>query len=78
MAQYTDVQALLSDIDAATNGVASKLDTQLALIVALKAQVAAGTPVSQAQLDDLVTGLQVEKDRLLALAADPADPIPVQ
>ena len=74
--EYTEVLALVTDIDAATNAVAAKLDTQFAMIADLQAQVAAGTPVSQAQLDALGAALTAEKDRLVALGADPANPIP--
>jgi len=74
--QYSDILTLLSDIDAATNTVASKLDTYATTIADLQAQIAAGVPVTQEQLDALGVALLEDKNTLLALGADPANPIP--
>ena len=73
---YTDITALIDDINAATNVVAGKMDGLIVTIADLQAQIAAGTPVTQAQLDALGASLQAEKDVLVALGADPANPIP--
>ena len=74
--EYTDITALLTDIDEATNAVAAKIDEEIATIAELQAQIAAGTPITHEQLDALGAALTAEKDRLTALAADPANPIP--
>ena len=74
--EYTDILVLLTDIDMATNEVASTLEAQVALIADLQAQIAAGTPITHEQLDALGAALTAEKDRLTALATDPANPIP--
>ena len=74
--EYTDILVLLTDIDMATNEVASTLGAQVAMIADLQAQIAAGTPITHEQLDALGAALTAEKDRLTALAADPANPIP--
>ena len=74
--QFTDITALLTGIDEATNAVAAKIDAEIATIAELQAQIAAGTPVTQEQLDSLGAALTVQKDKLTALAADPTDPIP--
>ena len=74
--QYTDILTLLTDIDAATNVVAGKLDSYAVTIAELQAQIAQGVPVTQEQLDALGLALQEDKDTLLALGADPANPIP--
>jgi len=76
MAKELDLETLISDIDAATNAVATKLDAQTAQIQALKDQIAAGTPVSQAQLDALAANLTTERDRLRVLGADASNPVP--
>ena len=74
--QYTDLLALIVDINLATNVVAGKLDGMTVTIADLQAQIAAGTPVSQGQLDDLAALLAAEKATLIALGADPSNPIP--
>jgi len=74
--QFTEIEALVTAINDATNVVAGKLDGLLVTIADLQAQLAAGTPVTQAQLDALGAALTAEKDTLVALGADPADPIP--
>ena len=74
--EYTDILVLLTDIDMATNEVASTLEAQVALIADLQAQIAAGTPITHEQLDAIGAALTAEKVRLTGLAADPANPIP--
>lgn len=71
-----DVEQFLQDLDTETNTVASKVDAQTQAIVDLKAQVAAGTPVTQDQLDSIGSRLSIVSDRLKAIGADPAAPIP--
>jgi hypothetical protein len=58
------IKKLIADFDAETNAVAAKLD-------ALKQQVTDG-----ASADEIVAGLQPISDRLKALGADVANPIP--
>lgn len=76
MAKEQDLEQLITDLNDETNVIAAKLDGQSAQIADLKAQIAAGTPVSQAQLDALQTGFAGVSDRLKTLGADPAQPIP--
>lgn len=76
MAEIGSVKQLISDINDETNGVAAKIDTQTAAIVALQAKVDAGGAVEASDLDDLVAGLQPISDRLKALGSDPEAPIP--
>jgi hypothetical protein len=76
MAKLTDVQQLIADLDTETNTVAAKVDAQAAAIADLKAQIAAGSPVTQADLDAIAAGLTPISDRLKALGSDPAAPIP--
>lgn len=77
MSTVQDVQQLVTDLKDETDKVAARLDAQAAAIQALKDQIAAGTPVSQEQLDRLVDGLAPISARLKALGSDPANPIPV-
>lgn len=76
MAAVTDLKTLAADLDVETNAVAAKIDAEMAQIADLKAQIAAGSPVSQADLDSIVASLGPVSDRLKALGADPAQPIP--
>lgn len=92
MANLNEVTTLLAAINDVTNALASKVDGvvaaeagQLALIESLKAQIAAGTPVSQAQLDAIVVDLAARKAslesvsaHLSTIATDPANPVPVE
>jgi hypothetical protein len=71
------IQKLISDFDAETTAIATRVDAQTAAITDLKAQIAAGTPVSAADLDEIVAGLQPISDRLQVLGSDPAQPIPL-
>lgn len=70
------IKGLVADIDTETNAVAAKVDAQTAAIQVLKDQIAAGTPVTQADLDSLSDALTPISDRLKLIGADPADPIP--
>ena len=68
------VQELSDELDAiktAVDGVKADSAAQKQLIADLKAQLAAGSPVSQAQLDDL----DAKADSILAVLA-PAPPTP--
>lgn len=75
--QIADVNVLLDKLNTATNEVAADLDAQRAQIEALKAQIAAGSPVTQEQLDAVIGRLTPAVSRLEALGADPQNPIPV-
>lgn len=75
-ADLTSVKQIVTDIDAETNTLAVKQQAEIALIADLKAQIAAGTPVTQADLDGLSDNLSAIRDRLKVIGADPADPIP--
>ncbi len=76
MASVSEVKQLVSDLNDETNAVAAKIDAQAAAIQALKDQIAAGTPVSQADLDAIGRGLTAVSDRLKTLGADTSNPIP--
>lgn len=79
MSALTDV---LVRIDEATNEIAAKLADNTAKLVDLAAQLAAALPGSeqaaalQAQIDEAVTVINGQADRLHGLAADPANPVP--
>lgn len=73
--KFTDVEQLLSDVNDATNRVAERIDTQVQEIKKLRDAVAAGQPVTQDQLDAIVTVLEADKARLIAMGATP-DSIP--
>ena len=75
-AQFDTVEALITAIDASTNKISDKLTDLAATVADLQAQIAAGSPVTTAQLDTLVGQLQSEADKLSALGADPAAPVP--
>lgn len=76
MAKITDVDTLLDSLNTATNDVAADLDAQRAELKALRDQIAAGTPVSQAQLDAVALRLSTNVARLQVLAADVDNPVP--
>lgn len=76
MADVQSVKQLVSDLNDETNTVAAKIDAQAAAIQALKDQIAQGSPVTQQDLDEIASGLAPISDRLKALGADPAQPIP--
>lgn len=76
MSDVTSIKQLVTDLDAETNAVAAKVDAQASAIADLKAQLAAGTPVTQADLDAIQAGLQPISDRLKALGSDADAPIP--
>jgi hypothetical protein len=76
MTGVTEIKQLVTDINDETNAVATKVDAQGQAIADLKAQLAAGTPVSQADLDAIASGLGSVSDRLKAIGANPDEPIP--
>jgi len=71
-----EVKQLISDVNDATNLVATRLGTLETEVTDLSAQIAAGTPVTQEQLDGFGASLSAVKDRLTALGADPSNPVP--
>jgi hypothetical protein len=90
MVTAAGLQATLAAIDAATTQlgvvvgvVVSNEAKQLALIADLKAQLAAGAPVTQEQLDAMgviadqsKTHLEAVSSQLTGIAADPNNPVP--
>ena len=76
MASIKTVEALVADLKSNTDAVAAKIDAQTQAIADLKAQIAAGTPVTQEQLDALSAELQPISDHLKAMGSDPANPLP--
>jgi peptidoglycan hydrolase CwlO-like protein len=76
MADVTSIKQLVSDLNDETNAIAAKVDAQQKKIDDLSAQIAAGTPATQADLDAISDGLSPISDRLKALGANPAKPIP--
>lgn len=90
MSKFTDVQALLDAMNAVTNQLASNVSVvvaneaaQLEEIRSLKAQIESGQPVTQEQLDALVTtmtarvdALRATEQQLAAIATNPDEPIP--
>lgn len=76
MSTVNEVKTLVTAIDTETTAVATKVDAQIQQIAELKAQIAAGSPVTQEDLDAIAAGLQPISDRLTAIGADPANPIP--
>lgn len=74
MSKETDLEQLVSDLNDETNAVAAKIDGQTQAIADLKAQIAAGAPVSQEQLDSLAAGFAGVSDKLRALGAPDAPP----
>lgn len=77
-ADVTSIKKLVNDLNEETNTVAAKIDAQAEAIQKLKDQIAQGTPVSQADLDEIQSGLTPISERLKALGADPNEPIPVE
>ncbi len=61
------VTDVLAALDKATTDVSNKIDALIAQI---------GTGMTQAEVDQVVSGLQAESDKLEKLAADPANPGP--
>ena len=76
MADVTSIKQLVSDLNDETNVVAAKLDAETAEIKRLSDIIAAGGTVTAQDLQDIQDGLQPISDRLKALGADPAQPIP--
>jgi len=80
MSTFSEVGPLVAAIFEATNKVEAAISTKLgekdAQIDALKAQLAAGEPVTSEQLDALKADLSAELAHLQAMGADAADPVP--
>jgi len=90
MSTVNDAQALLVSMNEVTNQLAAAVSTvvdteaqQLEEIRKLREQIANGTPVTQAQLDGLVSGmterrdtLTMVRDHLQTIASDPNNPTP--
>lgn len=90
MSKFEDVTALLAAMNTVTNQLAANVTVvveneakQLAEIQALKDQIAAGTPVTQEQLDSVVSTMQARvdalnatRDQLAAIASTPENPVP--
>lgn len=76
MATVTSVKQLIVDLNDETNTLAAKVDAQAATIADLKAKLAAGSAVSQEDLDAIAAALTPISDRLKALGANPEAPIP--
>lgn len=76
MSQLDD---LITAIDTETNLLAASVESDAKVIADLRAQLAAAPTVTQATLDTLTsvsTRLQAANDRLKAIGADPANPVP--
>lgn len=75
-----DLKSLLDAIQAGVGTLATQVQAQAGTIAQLREQIAAGTPVTPAQLDDLVTEAAGIRDTLQALAGappmTPAVPVP--
>lgn len=76
MSTVTDIKTLITQMNDETNALSAKIDAELKAIADLQAQIAAGSPASQQDLDDITSGLQAVSDRLKVLGSDPAAPIP--
>lgn len=76
MTDINSIEGLVAQMKTDTDAVAAKVDTQTQAIADLKAQIAAGSPVTQEQLDTLAANLQPIADHLKAIGADPANPLP--
>ena len=76
MATVTQIEQLITDMNTETNAIAGRLDADDAALQALKAQIAAGTPATQADLDAISASLTTTSARLKAIGVDPTNPIP--
>ena len=76
METVTTIEQLVKDIDVETNAIAGLLDADDKAIQDLKAQIAAGTPATQADLDAISASLTTTSARLKAIGADKTNPIP--
>jgi len=90
MAAIDDVNAVLSELDDATNeeaanvqGVSDRIDKILAELAAALANAAGGGGISKADVENLIVKLSSERDqakataaRLTELAKDPENPVP--
>lgn len=66
MADINQLKQDVADLKALVTSVGSDIDALIASVAGLKAQVAAGSPASQADLDSLDSGLQDLKTSLTA------------
>lgn len=78
MATVEEVNALVGEINDATNEVAEKVEAQVAEIARLKDVIANGDGVTPADLDNLIAGLEPIGARLRTIASDPGNPVPVE
>lgn len=90
MIKFDTLSATLGALNTVTNNLSTVADkilvneaAQLSLIQSLRDQLAAGTPISDAQLDQLndsatstTAALTVVRDHLLTIASDPENPAP--
>jgi len=67
MALSQDLKDLVAQIDTATNQVASRIDALTAKIT---------NSLSDSEVADIKAGLKAEVDKLTALGANPANPVP--
>ena len=88
--QYADLASALAGINDITNDLSASVDkvvlneaAQIALIQALRDQIASGSPVTVEQLEQAVTTAESRKaalaaiaENLRAIASDPAVPVP--
>jgi len=71
-----ELAQLTQDFDTETTAVASRLDAQAAAIQELKTKAEQGDGVTPDDLQAVLDGLSPISERLKALGADPAEPIP--
>ena len=76
MSAATDIEKLISDVNDETNAIAARIDAEDKSIQDLKAQIAAGSPATQADLDAISANLTATSARLKALGVDPTNPVP--
>lgn len=76
MYSEAQIEQLIGDLNTVTNKIAGKVAAEEASIQSLKDQIAAGTPVSQSQLDLIGSGLTAVVGQLTAIGADPTNPLP--
>ncbi len=74
MAVLDDIKAKLASIPAVIDAIAADQGGLIAEIADLKAQIAAGNPVTAADLDELLASATAIKDRLDAV--DASVPVP--
>lgn len=75
MSTIIEVKKFVADLKDETDAIATKLDAQAATIADLKAKIAAGSAVTQQDLDELGAGLAPISAKLKAMGTDPTDPM---